>query len=256
MRENSESRMSDTALVVMARYPIFGTTKTRLARTLGDEATLQLYQAFLIDLAGHFASADDHLDLHWAYTPADVDYAAFMASLVPGLAHPMRDFAQQGADLGARLLHVFQWTRQQGYNATIVIGSDSPHITRELVTQAQAALQEADVVLGPADDGGYYLIAMRESHDVFTEIPMSTSVVTERTIARAEQLGLTVRLIAPLFDVDEHADLLRLAELLRENNALAPATAAQIANMRSIYGHDCIHPRVAAGGYPARIDLP
>lgn len=248
--------MSKTALVVMARYPTLGTTKTRLARTLGDEATLQLYQAFLIDLAGHFAVSDDHLDLHWAYTPADVDYTAFLAELVPDLAHLMRVFAQQGADLAARLLHAFQWTRQQGYAATIVIGSDSPHLTRELVAQAQAALHGADVVLGPADDGGYYLIAMREPHDVFTDIPMSTSVVTERTIARAEQLGLTARLIAPLFDVDEHADLLRLAELLRENNALAPATAAQIANMRSIYDHDRTYPRVAAGGSPAHIDLP
>lgn len=245
--------MSDTALVVMARYPQPGTTKTRLARTLGDEETLKLYQAFLIDLAGHFASPD--YNLHWAYTPAEVDYATFIATLVPDLASHTRSFPQQGADLGERLLRVFQWTRQQGHPSTIVIGSDSPHITREIIVQAREALQESDVVLGPADDGGYYLIAMREPHDVFSEIPMSTNMVTAKTIARACNQGLRVRLIEPLFDIDEHADLLRLAALLHTNSALAPATAAQIVQLRSIHDHDSIHHCDTAGGYSATLDL-
>jgi rSAM/selenodomain-associated transferase 1 len=223
--------MPDTALVVMARYPLPGTTKTRLARTLGDEATLKLYQAFLIDLASRFAGPD--YDLYWAYTPAEVDYDAFIHTLVPELAPYTRSFPQQGADLGERLLHAFQWTRQQGYASTIVIGSDSPHISRAMVAQAQKALQETDVVLGPADDGGYYLLAMRAPHDVFSNIPMSTSVVTALTLDKASQQGLTTKLIAPLFDIDEHADLLRLADLLRADSALAPATAACLASSRS-----------------------
>lgn len=247
--------MPDTALVVMARYPLAGATKTRLARSLGDTETLKLYQAFLIDLAGHFAGPD--YALHWAYTPADVDYAAFMHTLVPDLAHYTRCFPQQGRDLSERLLRVFQWTHQQGYASTIVIGSDSPHITRAHIAQAQEALQEADVALGPADDGGYYLIAMREPHDLFSTIPMSTSVVTALTLARARELNLNVRQIEPLFDIDEYTDLLRLADLLRSNSALAPVTAAQIASLRSIYDHDSIFACDAtAGRHPATFDLP
>lgn len=246
--------MSDTALVVMARYPLPGTTKTRLARTLGDKETRKLYQAFLIDLANHFASTD--CDLYWAYTPAAIDYTAFIDTLVPHLAGASRSFPQQGTDFAARLLHAFQWTRQQGYASTILIGSDSPHVTRELVSQAREALQEANVVLGPADDGGYYLIAMREPHDVFSDIPMSTSAVTALTLARATRLGLTTRLIEPLFDVDEYTDLLRLAELLRLNSALAPATAALIASQRSLYDHDSIHACDPAARHPAALDLP
>lgn len=247
--------MSDVALVVMARYPQPGTTKTRLARSLGDAETHRLYQAFLTDLAGHFAGPD--FALHWAYTPADVDYAAFVRELVPDLAGYTHSFPQQGADFGARLLHAFQWTQRQGYAAAIVIGSDSPHITRALVCQAQAALQEADVVLGPADDGGYYLIAMREPYDVFTNIPMSTSVVTALTVARARELGLAVKLIDPLFDVDEYADLLRLAELLRVDHALAPATSAVITSLRSeLYDHDSTYVCDPTGRYPAALDLP
>lgn len=247
--------MPDTALVVMARYPLAGATKTRLARSLGDTETLKLYQAFLIDLAGHFAGQD--YALHWAYTPADVDYAAFIRTLVPDLAHYTRCFPQQGEDFSARLLHAFQWTHQQGYSSTIVIGSDSPHITRTHVVQAQEVLQEADVALGPADDGGYYLIAMREPHDLFSTIPMSTSVVTALTLARARNLGLSVRLIEPLFDIDEFADLLRLADLLRSQSALAPVTAAQIASLRSIYDHDSIYACDApTGRQAAALDLP
>jgi uncharacterized protein len=172
--------MPDTALVVMARYPQVGTTKTRLARTIGDEEAVRLYQAFLTDLAHKFAG---HMcDLHWAYTPATIDYMSFMATLAPALTEYMRAFPQQGIDFGARLHHAFLWTHERGYQRTIVIGSDSPQISPQIIMQAQEGLDKADVVLGPADDGGYYLIAMRRPHDVFRDIPMSTSVVAQKTI--------------------------------------------------------------------------
>jgi glycosyltransferase A (GT-A) superfamily protein (DUF2064 family) len=98
-------------------------------------------------------------------------------------------------------------------------------VSQAIIHQAQQALDEADVVLGPAEDGGYYLIAMREPHDVFTGIPMSTEVVLEMTLAKAREQGLTTRLLAPLFDVDEVTELVRLAALLQQEQALAPATA-------------------------------
>src|SRR6266487_5498928 len=118
--------MLDTALVIMARYPEVGTTKTRLARTIGDEEAIRLYQAFLTDLAQRFAG--QIFDLHWAYTPVEVDYMSFMASLAPSLIRHMHAFPQQGAYLGARLHHVFRWTCDRGYQRTVVIGSDSPQI--------------------------------------------------------------------------------------------------------------------------------
>lgn len=217
----------DTALVVMARYPIRGQTKTRLARAIGDETALHLYRAFLADLAHHLSRPE--FDLHWAYTPRDVDYAAFIAELAPERAYWTRSFPQEGADLGERLLHAFTWTFNRGFKKTVVIGSDSPHICPDAITSASRALDEADVVLGPADDGGYYLIAMRRPHDVFSGIPMSTSVVTDMTIAAACRQRLNVRLIEPLFDIDELPDLLRLAELLCEDRRRAPRTAALLA---------------------------
>ncbi len=223
-------RMAETALVIMARYPQVGTTKTRLARAIGPEETVRLYRAFLTDLAHTFANRE--YDLHWAYTPAEVDYQAFLATLAPSLVGRMTCFPQQGADLGERLHHVFRWTQERGFGRTIVISSDSPHIGLASIAHAEQALDEADIVLGPADDGGYYLIAMRQPYDVFSEIPMSTSRVTCMTMEMAQRQGLTVQLIESLFDVDELPDLLRLEQVLRADRSLAPATAAHLTTIK------------------------
>jgi len=219
--------MPDTALVVMARYPESGKTKTRLARAIGHEEATCLYQAFLTDLGQHFAGGAYHL--HWTYTPPEMDFAAFVANLIPSHAHSMRCFPQEGKDLGSRLHAAFQWTYARDFQCTILISSDSPHISMAIIDRARAALDEADVVLGPAEDGGYYLIAMRRPYDVFTGIPMSTSAVMRMTIELAESQGLTVHLLEPLLDIDELPDLLRLAQLLEADCSLAPATAAHLA---------------------------
>lgn len=224
--------MPDTALVIMARYPQVGTTKTRLARTIGDEEAIRLYRAFLFDLAQRFAG--QKYDLHWAYTPAGVDYQSFMTTLAPSLIHRMRSFPQHGADLGARLHHVFRRTYVRGYRRTVVISSDTPHISLDIVARAREALNEADVVLGPAYDGGYYLIAMRRPHDVFRDIPMSTSLVTQMTIELARRQGLRMHIMEKLFDVDELPDLLCLAQLLQADSSLAPATASCLATLKDL----------------------
>ncbi len=224
---------TDTALVVMARYPELGKTKTRLARTLGDKETLGLYRAFLGDIAQRHAGQS--YTLCWTYTPPDVDYEKLVATLAPAYATSMRCFPQQGPELGTRIYNAFYWTKTQNFAYTILIGSDSPQITREIVVKARRALDEVDVVLGPSDDGGYYLLGMRAVHDVFSGIPMSTNVVTQMTLEAAHRQGLTTRLIDFLFDVDELPDLMRLAELLKHDATLAPITAAYLETMRSFH---------------------
>ena len=225
--------MADSALVIVARYPQIGTTKTRLARALGNEETVRLYRAFLADLAHRFAD-QPAFDLHWAYTPAGVDYAAFMAELAPPLARHMHFFPQEGDGLGERLLNAFRRTYAQGYRRTVLIGSDSPQISVDTITEAIRALDKADVALGPAEDGGYYMIAMRRPHNVFHGIPMSTDAVLRMTVELALRQGLEVSLQETLFDIDELPDLERLAHLLRTNASLAPATAALLASMKEL----------------------
>lgn len=225
--------MSDTALVILARYPELGKGKTRLARSIGDEEALYLYSAFLTDLALRFAGGQEY-DLHWTYTPAECDFPTFVATLAPTLTHSMQCFPQVGPDLGTRMHHAFKWTYERGFQRTILITSDSPQITLSAVASARKALDEVDMVLGPALDGGYYLIAMRKPYDLYTGIPMSTDAVGQKTIELATSQGLTVRLLEPLFDVDELPDLARLADLLQTDSALAPTTAAYLASKRNV----------------------
>ena len=115
-----------------------------------------------------------------------------------------------------------------------MIGSDSPQISMKIIMQAQQELDKADVVLGPADDGGYYLIAMRRPYDVFSGIPMSTSVVAQKTIELAQNQGLKVHTLEHLFDIDELPDLLRLAQLLETDSSLAPETATHLATIKEL----------------------
>ncbi|GHO42313.1 TIGR04282 family arsenosugar biosynthesis glycosyltransferase [Ktedonospora formicarum] len=223
--------MPKTALVIMARYPELGKTKTRLARTLGEEATLEIYQAFLKDLAQRFAVPE--YALNWAYFPPYADFASYCTTLVPEEARHMRTIPQQGGDLGERLRYVFEWTRDQGFQQTIVMSSDSPHIERDVVDKAIQALERTDMVLGPAEDGGYYLLGLHEPYDVFSGIPMSTNVVAEMTIAAARRYGLSYQLLETLQDVDEVADLVQLTRLLESEPSLAPATAACLERLKS-----------------------
>lgn len=220
---------AETALVIMARQPRLGQVKTRLAAELGAEATLQLYRAFLTDLALRFASTRD-CALHWAYTPGDCAFADELARLAPGKPTGVC-FPQRGADFADRLYQVVRETSARGFARTIIMSSDSPQVSTELIDQARTALDEHDVVLGPAEDGGYYLIALREPHDLFTDIPMSTDQVLRMTVERARARALSVHLLEPLFDVDEFSDYLRLARLLQDEPALAPTTAACIAQV-------------------------
>jgi len=223
--------MPKTALVIIARTPEEGKVKTRLAATIGTAETLRLYKAFLCDLACRFTgSQEDGYTVHWAYTPTEADFAASLTDLAPD-ATPGHCFPQCGPDLGSRLHHIFHTTTTFGFQQTIVIGSDTPQIGREVITQAYQALEQADVVLGPAEDGGYYLIAMRKPYDLFSQIPMSTAQVLQMTIERAHRLGLSIHLLEPLFDIDELPELLRLKALLEVQPELAPASATIICSL-------------------------
>lgn len=187
----------------MARAPECGRVKTRLARDLGASAAFALYSAFLRDIAGRFSESGPNLV--WAYTPDDADAATCFGrgvSLVP----------QGEGALDARMARVFErlLPPDGGFDRVVMIGADVPHVPGAWVRAAFAGLDESDLVLGPAEDGGYYLVGMRERHDVFRGIPMGTPDVFAATRARARSLHLSVQELAPLFDLDRAADVRRL----------------------------------------------
>jgi len=213
-------------LVVFARYPEPGQVKTRLARSLGEEAAASLYAAFVADLRQRFAAAP--FAVRWAVAPPDAGFAARF-----GIARE-HVFVQQGSDLGARMRQAIARLLDEGFARCAIIGSDMPQLAPGTVTDAFARLQQADLVLGPADDGGYYLIAARAALDVFDGIAWGTPSVLAATRGRAAELGLRLGLLAPGFDIDEGADLARLEAMLTHDAARAtmPFTAAALNSLR------------------------
>src|SRR5262249_3013322 len=156
--------------------------------TLGYERAAALYRAFLLDLAERFTAAEQagHFDLYWASPPG-----ARPLSEVVG--RDTRCCAQRGDAFNARLRNIAPDMRSARYRRLVILGSDSPHVAAETVTAAFAALDRSDIAIGPALDGGYYLIGLPlgpEPPDLFTGIVMSTATVYAETVARAAALGL------------------------------------------------------------------
>jgi rSAM/selenodomain-associated transferase 1 len=210
--------------VIVAKYPAPGRVKTRLGASIGYEQSALLYGAFLRDMAERFSHAArvDGYDLLWAC----VEDAATMA---PVLGADTRIIVQRGDDFAERLYNICRDVAARGYTRTAILGSDSPHVSGAAIAEAFAALRDAnaDVVLGPADDGGYYLVGLWNQPappDLFTGITMSTPLVFTQTVERARSLGLAVRVAPATFDVDGEADLPRLAHALDAAPTLAPRT--------------------------------
>jgi uncharacterized protein len=219
------------ALVIVAKYPAPGRVKTRLGATIGYEQAALLYGAFLQDLAERFSQTAlvDGYDLLWAC----IDDAATMA---PILGTDARIITQRGDDFAERLYHICCDVAALGYTRTAILGSDSPQVPSAAIVEAFASLRDAnaDVVLGPADDGGYYLVGLWNQPappDLFTGITMSTPLVFTQTLGRACSLGLAVRVAPTTFDVDCEADMLRLAHALDAFPALAPRTHMLLESM-------------------------
>ena len=227
---------TDCLLLIVARAPIPGCTKTRLGQSIGMERAALLHRAFLTDLAERFAppvaNGAPGFDFGWAYAPAEYDFRALMRELDPmtGL-RPVQYVPQSEGDFAERLTNLFHWSANKGYLRTLILASDSPHLGAEVIPSGFDLLAGHDVVLGRVADGGYYVIGMRGVHDVISPSVMSTSDAASDPIAGAKALGLRVGELPATFDVDTEADLRALITLLEEDPTAAPATGAALSRM-------------------------
>jgi rSAM/selenodomain-associated transferase 1 len=187
-------------LLIFARHPELGKVKTRLARTIGQRAALAVYE----ELLGHTHAATAPLAVHKILWLAEAKPAANPAEFWPGYDQQ----EQVGADLGARMATAFTQSFAQGATAAVIIGTDCPGLTTNHLEQAFAALQTHDVVVGPAMDGGYYLLGMKTLHASFFQgKTWSTDSVLAELLAEARALHLRVRQLPQLRDVDTAEDL-------------------------------------------------
>jgi rSAM/selenodomain-associated transferase 1 len=194
--------VSDRALIVFVKHPEPGSVKTRLAAALGSETAAALYRVL----------AEEVLK---ATVPRSGEYETLVFFDPPGAAEAMRAWLpglrlrpQCAGDLGARMSAAFARAFERGGRRVAIIGTDVPAVTRQTVVDALAALDEADAVVGPAEDGGYYLLALRApGPDLFEGVAWSTPAVVEQTLARAATAGLRVRQLRPLRDIDTLEDV-------------------------------------------------
>jgi len=196
------------ALLVVAKRPAPGQTKTRLTPPFTPERAAQLYEACLCDTLDLMRRIPGVTPLI-AYLPEDAD--GYFRSLAP-------DFEllpQRGADLGARLDNALTHCLTHGFERAVIMDSDSPTLPAEHLVEAFAALDSADSVLGPCDDGGYYLIGLkRPAPRLLREVRMSTPTVARDTLALAAIENITMHQLPSWYDVDTVAELERLrAEL-------------------------------------------
>ena len=209
------------ALIVFVKAPAPGQVKTRLCPPLTPGQAAALYLAFVQDTV---ATADKVSGARVEIAYDACGAAADLGWLGPSA--PSRFFLQQGADLGRRLQHAFAKTFAGGARKAVVIGSDIPDLEPAIVESAFGLLDVKDAVLGPAEDGGYYLVGLkRPNPSLFAGIHWSTSTVFSETLARVEAGGLTLGLLARRADVDAAADLEGLARRLSTATAsTCPAT--------------------------------
>ncbi len=201
------------SLGVFLKRPDPGAVKTRLGRAIGDASACDLYRQLVADTL-EWACALPRTRLVVFFTPDDA--AQDCASLLPPRAEA--ELVPQGSgSLGTRMNAAFDELLRDGRDRAALIGTDCPLLDRATVEQAYRKLARHDVVLGPTEDGGYYLIALRRrAPTLFRRVPWSTSAVLRRTTARARSAGLRHHLLPGLRDLDTAADLPPLATALLE----------------------------------------
>ncbi len=201
--------MSPDALVIVARAPERGRVKSRLAASVGEARALSIYRALGERIVAGVQGAARRVVV--SHTPADAG-----TLMRDWLGADLEYEPQCEGDLGARMAGAIAARLLEGARRVVVIGADCPTVDARTIRDAFAALDEADVVLGPAHDGGYYLIGMRASHPaLFERIPWSTASVLALTLQRINASGLSVRLLAPMRDVDTIEDWLATEASLR-----------------------------------------
>ena len=202
--------MEPIAVAIMAKAPQAGAVKTRLCPPLSFAEAEALYRCFLLDKIEQVRSLTTACPAI-AYAPPEG--RAFFEAVAPGFAL----VAQRGADLGDRLANSLGELLKRGHQGAIAIDSDTPTLPLAFLRQALELVMtpSIDVVLGPTEDGGYYLIGLRTVYrELFETMAWSTSTVLSETIRRAEANGLRVACLPCWYDIDTARDLARLRATL------------------------------------------
>lgn len=202
---------NNPTIVLMLKAPRLGAVKTRLARDVGNERATGIYR-LLVERQMSELPNDWPVEIH--FSPADAE-----SEMRQWLGASYRFMPQCHGDLGVRLIHAAQQIFKQGGERLIFLGGDCPEVTSGILRECADRLTAYDTVIGPAHDGGYYLLGLtRFEPRIFENIGWSTAQVLEQTLARLGETNLTSYLLPTFEDVDDLASWRRAAPLLGQSS--------------------------------------
>jgi rSAM/selenodomain-associated transferase 1 len=211
MTHGPRPQQADRRLIIFTRCPEVGRCKTRLIPALGEHQATQIHEKLVKRTMKCAAQAIiEGVDIEVRYAGEALE----RLQLVCGDSAEQFDFRpQHGADLGQRLSESSETAFREGASKVAIIGTDCPQLTLDIIRKAFTLLDHTDVVLGPASDGGYYLIATLAHHNgLFDQIAWGECFVLSDTVDRATRLQLSIQLLPVLADLDRSEDLALLTD--------------------------------------------
>lgn len=203
----------NTALVIFAKAPVPGQVKTRLCPPLTPDEAATLHGSFVLDTLERTRTAVTKLKLPIDRYLACAPSSTLVFFKIMEERQGVKSIDQVGEDLGARMYQAFETMFGRGFQRVLIVGTDVPSLPLDHYKQALALLEKHDLVLGPALDGGYYLIGLNKpAPALFDNIPWSTDQVLAFTKEKAQNLGMTYALLPEWRDIDTIDDLKALIE--------------------------------------------
>lgn len=185
-------------LIIFIKNPVLGKVKTRLAATIGDQRALEIYQELVEYTLTLARKVNSEINL-------------FFSEGILSYEIPSKKFLQEGNDLGERMKNAFATIFAQQHEKIVIIGTDCAELTTDILEESFRKLDHSDVVIGPALDGGYYLLGMKKFYPfLFENIEWSTNKVFTSTRNMAEERYLNVSILPVLRDIDTEEDLFTL----------------------------------------------
>jgi rSAM/selenodomain-associated transferase 1 len=189
--------MNKNALIIFAKNPVLGKVKTRIAKITGDEKALEIYKAILKKI---YIKTKDLCYDKYLFLSDNLDANLFDTGF--------KQVIQKGTDIGGKMFNAIDTVLAKGSDKVVLAGGDVPEISAEIINEAFEKLSDFDIVIGPAKDGGYYLIGMNEPDiSLFEKMEWSNENVLKETIERIKKKGKNFYLLKELSDVDTYEDL-------------------------------------------------
>jgi hypothetical protein len=234
-RELNTIKRDESCVLLFIKYPEAGKVKTRLASEIGDINAAELYKNFVMDILTMFGNLEYQLRIH--FSPEGTK-----DKFIEWLGDQYCYTPQNGRDLGESMKNGFIHAFSEGFRGAVLIGSDSPDLPAGVVDKAFLSLENHDVVIGQAFDGGYYLIGFNDSGflpEPFYGIQWSTNTVFQRTMEILQKKGCKIYELPKWRDIDNASDLKDLIRRNKNNKHRIPRTMLYIE--KELYDSDDFH---------------